>query len=509
MALSSLRRSSGFGGAVLSLFAVLASVLAAPGAAAAADVPHLRVLPLGDSITYGAGSNVGGGYRPPLWQKVRNQSAFTIDFVGSQRSGSVADPQHEGHSGWFIEQINANAVSWLNSSAPDVVLLHIGINDLDRQPTEDAIPDLRTLLTTIFTTRPAVTVVLAGLLPRDPAMAARVNDFNTRAQQLVADRAAAGNRIRYVEWPVTAEQMADRLHPADSGYEVIAQTYFTALRQVVAEGAMTTSPAPAGSAPETASKVRWADFDGDGRDDYWVIADGGAVHVWTNRGDSTWSYQGQVATGLTSDRRQVRIADFDGDGKADYLWIQPSGAVRAYLNRGGDGGGGWPLLGQVATGVTTNADQVRFADFDGDRKADYFLFNANGTVNLYLNRGGDGNGGWINDGRVAGGLTTDASRVRLADYDGDAKADYLWLDETGAVDVWLNRGGDGRGGWQGLGRVAPGATADHQQVRFARYTADARADYLRINLNGSVDAWTNGAEGWTGPQRIAGGAVIE
>jgi lysophospholipase L1-like esterase len=495
--------------AVLGLLALVGLLAVTPGRAAAADVPHLRIMPLGDSITAGAKSTWGRGYRYPLWNKIRSQSAFTADFVGSLRSGAVPDPQHEGHSGWIISKLNEQTASWVANAAPDVILLHIGINDLDKQPGQDAPGSLRTLLTTIYTAKPDVTVVLAGLMPHDPAMGDLVPRFNIAAHQLVADRAAAGDRIRYAEFPVTADQMADPLHPADPGYAVIAQTYFDALEQVVADGGTTTSPAPSGSAPETSSKVRWADFDGDGRDDYWLIADGGAVHVWINLGNGSWSYKGQVGSGLTSDRRQVRIADFDGDGKADYLWVTSSGAVRVYLNRGGDAGDGWPLVGQVATGLTTNPDQVRFADFDGDAKADYFLIAANGAVTVYLNRGGDGHGGWINHGKVAGGLTTDASRVRLADYDGDAKVDYLWLNDAGAVQAWLNRGGDGRGGWQGLGQVAPGAAADHDQVRFARYTADKRADYLRINLNGSVDAWTNGTNGWTGPQRIAGGAVTE
>ncbi|MFC4065485.1 FG-GAP-like repeat-containing protein [Actinoplanes subglobosus] len=494
---------------VVGLLALLFSLMVVPQPAIAADVPHLRVMPLGDSITAGAGSSRGRGYREPLWYKVRNQTAFTMDFVGSQREGAVPDPQHEGHRQWKIKDIDGNVESWLTSYSPDVVLLHIGINDLDKGgDPEGASDDLEDLLTKIFTAKPGVTVILAGLLPSAP-VAAQAARFNIAAQQIVADRAAAGDRIRYVEFPVTADQMTDRLHPADTGYAVIAETYFTALRQVVAEGGTTTSPAPSGSAPETSSKVRWADFDGDGQDDYWLIADGGAVQVWLNRDNGNWWNQGQVGSGLTSNRRQVRFADFDGDGRDDYLWITSTGAVRVYLNRGGDAGDGWPLVGQVAPGMTANADQVRFADFDGDGKTDYFLISETGVVNVQLNRGGDGHGGWLNLGKVAGGLTTDATRVRLTDYDGDGRVDYVWIDENGAVQAWLNRGGDGRGGWQGLGQVALGATTDHDQVRFAQYTTDTRADYVRVNLNGAVDVWTNGTGGWSGPQRIAGGAVIE
>ncbi|MCX4632247.1 hypothetical protein [Streptomyces sp. NBC_01443] len=50
---------------------------------------------------------------------------------------------------------------------------------------------------------------------------------------------------------------------------------------------------------------------------------------------------GQIATGATTDRTRVRLADYDGDGRADYWMISPSGSITTYLNRGGDTHGGW------------------------------------------------------------------------------------------------------------------------------------------------------------------------
>ncbi|MEE1781493.1 VCBS repeat-containing protein, partial [Streptomyces sp. SP17BM10] len=165
-----------------------------------------------------------------------------------------------------------------------------------------------------------------------------------------------------------------------------------------------------------------------------------------------WQSLGKVATGVTTDRSRVRLADFDGDGKADYWVINPDGTVNVWLNRGGDAAGaaGWQPLGKVATGLTTDQDQVRFADFDGDGRADYWLIKPDGTVTVFLNRGGDiaGATGWQSLGKVAAGVTTDRSRVRLADFDGDGKADYWVINPDGTVNVWLNHGGDAGGGWQ-------------------------------------------------------------
>ncbi|MFD3732593.1 hypothetical protein [Streptomyces sp. NPDC058632] len=64
-------------------------------------------------------------------------------------------------------------------------------------------------------------------------------------------------------------------------------------------------------------------------------------------------------------------------------------------------------------------------------------------MDAWLNRGGDRDGkpGWVERGQIAKGGLHDPLReqIRFADLDGD----YLKVDdETGAVDAWLNRGGD-------------------------------------------------------------------
>ncbi|MEV6673676.1 trypsin-like serine protease [Streptomyces sp. NPDC051162] len=160
-----------------------------------------------------------------------------------------------------------------------------------------------------------------------------------------------------------------------------------------------------------------------------------------------------------SDR--VRWADFDGDGKADYITIADNGAVNVHLNRGGDNAGsnGWQNLGQVATGATSDRSKVRFADCDGDGKADYYFINTDGSVTLFLNRGGDsaGSNGWQNLGKVATGLTTDQNKAQFVDFNGDTHADYVLGDTNSGATVFTWNGGDGAGGWIGIGKVATGA----------------------------------------------------
>ncbi|MEU8515592.1 FG-GAP-like repeat-containing protein [Kitasatospora sp. NPDC048722] len=495
-------------------------------AAARPSPPLIKVMPLGDSITWGAGSLTGDGYRAPLMDLTARQSPYAIDMVGSNSSGTQVDPDNEGHSGYKIRQIRDGIDQWLTAADPDVVLLHLGINDVkfDKTDPVTAATALSELVDRIYTDKPRVTVVIQGLLTATPGLEQQTAEFNRTIGALEADRQRAGRHVRYVD-PADldpARDLPDQLHPNDDGYRKMAQVFHTALDRVVADGWAPRPSVPrAGTEAGDSGRVRWADFDGDGRPDYVTIEDDGSVDVWLNHGGDPagsggWQSLGRVATGVTTDRSRVRLADFDGDGRADYWVVNPDGSVDVWLNRGGDpaGSGGWQSLGRVATGLTTDREQVRFADFDGDGRADYWLIKPDGSVTVFLNRGGDvaGSRGWYGLGQVATGVTTDRSRVRLADFDGDGRVDYHVVNPDGSVSTWLNRGGDGHGGWQYIGRTATGVTTDHTSVQLVDFTGDTHADYLRTDPVGHVTAYANnggdpsGPDGWTGLGQIAGGA---
>ena len=95
---------------ILPLFTLVAATLGVTTAggtpASAAPTTPLRVMPLGDSITWGVGSSTGNGYRGPLWNRLA-ADGHPLDFVGTVRGGSMSDPDNEGHSGYRIDQIAA------------------------------------------------------------------------------------------------------------------------------------------------------------------------------------------------------------------------------------------------------------------------------------------------------------------------------------------------------------------------------------------------------------------
>ena len=106
----------------------------------------IRMMPLGDSITVGSSCGITDGgnwvsYRKTLREKLE-AAGYDIDFVGSQFSGYSVfdDPQHEGHSGWYAAGIPNSSILpevyyFLSNpdpqkGNPDIVLLHIGTNDV-------------------------------------------------------------------------------------------------------------------------------------------------------------------------------------------------------------------------------------------------------------------------------------------------------------------------------------------------------------------------------------------
>ncbi|MFG1702669.1 cellulose binding domain-containing protein [Nonomuraea sp. M3C6] len=241
-------RLSGIMAAVLALFA--AAVLTTSTAAAESN-GGVRVMPLGDSITDGL--TLPGGYRIDLWQKLV-AGGYTVDFVGSLFNGPAAlgDHDHEGHSGWRIDQIDANIVAWLQRFTPRTILLHIGTNDMFQNPT-GASSRLGTLIDRITTTAPNAEVFVATIIPLSGADAT-VRSFNAAIPGIVQSRADAGRHVHLVDMfnALTTGDLADGVHPNAGGYSKMATVWYNALRSVPGSlegGTSSPTPTPTPSGP--------------------------------------------------------------------------------------------------------------------------------------------------------------------------------------------------------------------------------------------------------------------
>jgi len=494
----------------------------ARGAVQVAATPSLRVMPLGDSITAGVGSSTGSSYRAALWDRLAGQR---LDFVGTQQSGQLPDLDNEGHSGWVIDQIAGIVDASLAFYRPNIVTLHIGTNDLNNNTQVATAPArLGALIDRILVAAPDATVLVATLVPSTTAVTqTRIVEYNRQIPGLVAQRRNAGKHVMVVDMAaVTTADLADALHPNDNGYRKMADAFYAGILRALAAGWIA-EPVPggpgrcadvpggwadhgqiaAGTGAGTSGRVRFADINGDGRADYLVVADNGALHAWINNGGDTaagpgWIDRGQIAAGTGAPPSQLRFADIDGDGRDDYLVIDPQGgAVHAWLNRGGDTstGPGWVDGGQIAGGTGAPLAQIELVDITGDRRADYLVVADNGAIHAWINDGGDGPGGhgWIDRGQIAAGTGAPSSQLRFADITCDGRADYLVVaGATGAIHAWVNNGGDTPSGpgWIDRGQIASGAGPGNQ-IRFADMNGDGRADYLVVADNGAIHAWIN------------------
>jgi len=209
--------------------------VAVPVQAAVPSRP-IKVMPLGDSITWGEGSPSTSSYRAPLYHRLVGGAGYAVDFVGSQRSGSLPDTDNEGHSGWRIDQIAASVDGWLATYQPDVVLLHIGTNDMNQNYQVGTAPQrLGGLIDQILAARPTATVLVAKIVPAlDATIQARINAFNAAVPGVVGSR---GTRAGLVDLSsLAAADLNDTLHPNDAGYARMAVRWYTALEPVLGDG---------------------------------------------------------------------------------------------------------------------------------------------------------------------------------------------------------------------------------------------------------------------------------
>lgn len=191
----------------------------------------LRIMPLGDSITEG-GQGFYGGYRVELWRKLVD-SGYKVDFVGSGSNGppELGDHDHEGHAGWRIDQLDARAADAVRTYDPQVVLLHIGTNDLDQNfDVPNAPARLSILIDHILAAKPSVVLVVAQIIPQSlPDWEAAVRTYNAALPAIVASK---GPQVHLVDMhsAVAVADLPDGIHPNWTGNAKMAAVWFDALR---------------------------------------------------------------------------------------------------------------------------------------------------------------------------------------------------------------------------------------------------------------------------------------
>jgi len=206
-----------------------------------AETP-LKIMPLGDSITYGSEP---GAYRADLYQLLVNAN-FNINYVGSETYNSVPwlpSPYQEGHGGYTIGQIYNGFLTWINEiPSPDIILLLIGTNDYGQNMAGAelyATNNLDQLVELIATSRPGAKLIVANLITRTDntnTENAIETTFNPFVPGIVANHAAQGQQVYFVDMHSAlgpSDLLSDNLHPNLTGYTKMAARWFNAITNII------------------------------------------------------------------------------------------------------------------------------------------------------------------------------------------------------------------------------------------------------------------------------------
>ena len=306
----------------------------------------VKIMPLGDSITQGNTSHAT--YRYWLYRQMR-YAGFNPDFTGSLQTHYAGggqqgpppyghfDPDHEGHWGWRVDMLLPNLESWMRTQQPDIVLAHVGTNDIfQNQPNSQTISEIEHVIDTIRSEKPNVKIVLAELIPssvQNSKFNDAIVDLNTRIRALAALRSTEVSPIVVVDQYTgfdPAMHTYDQVHPNEAGEKLMAQRWAAAMQAWLAPTAVEDE----------------AVFGSDGADSFHVrlVAGGQQVLVWKNQDPGA---DPPAHTFATASLARLKLFGLGGDDvvTVDYSLGDPFGAGRLIEFDGGAGADSLVVVG--------------------------------------------------------------------------------------------------------------------------------------------------------------------
>ncbi|KAK4177572.1 family 3 putative carbohydrate esterase [Triangularia setosa] len=473
----------------------------------------LRVMPLGASITEGVGSSDGHGYRDLLRAQLHIQG-WDVNMVGSKQNGRFEDNENEGHPGRTITQVRGEFNKTGKALMPNLVLLNAGTNDCIRQiDTNNAGARLKALIDDVFTTIPGVTVILSTLAPsrKNDSCSA---DLSQQYRNLVANTYRGNPRIGMADFH-SAINMNDHLHPDgihpnDAGYAIFTSLWMDAIRKledqiqppapVIDDGpADVPRPSPPSAPPPPNERECNRTPE--------TVVDGTYVHEQVEKGILGSAKIPKRVNGMETNPLQVFFANVvvmnnffkRGEELEDRIAVYDDGGDKSrYLLSQNRAGGNFETdTMEFSVGIDCDVSRgarVTFADLNNDGLDDFFCVNTKAGVSVSLNRGGrpprfESIGQVIPDQE---GFTADD--VRIAQIDGDGRADYCLIKADSSIDCILqSEQGEFKGSFELAFDKLPGI--DKSRIVLGDINGDFRSDYMRIGENGNILAFINSGMG--------------
>ncbi len=198
-------------------------------------------MPLGDSITTSVTGNAS--YRYYLWQHFQS-AGYQVDFVGSQYGVYGGPPlytdfdqDHEGHWGWRVDEILANIDAWANAFQPDIVLIHLGHNDLwQGQGVSGTVDELAQLIDVLRLVNPTVQILVAQVIPSTESALAELPSLNAQIPAMAAAKTTSQSLVivvdQYSEFDATLDTW-DGVHANAAGEQKMADRWFAWLARLL------------------------------------------------------------------------------------------------------------------------------------------------------------------------------------------------------------------------------------------------------------------------------------
>jgi len=203
----------------------------------------VRIMPLGDSITGSPGC-----WRALLWRRLQQASITNTKFVGSlpaQGCGFAYDGANEGHGGILATGIVARRElpGWLQSAKPDIVMMHLGTNDVwNNKSPDEILAAFSTMVDWMRESNAKIKILVAQIIPMNPP---NCKECGKRVEALNKGIVgwAQGKNTTSTTSPIkvvdcwtgfdTAKMTGDGVHPNSAGNEKLAACWFDELARAI------------------------------------------------------------------------------------------------------------------------------------------------------------------------------------------------------------------------------------------------------------------------------------